>query len=397
MIFFEHVIEGPPDAVFGLMGTFRADQRPEKINLMVGIYKDEHLKSEVMPVVKKAKEKVLASDQMADYLPFDGAPQFFESLGKLVFREWGNVEDRVYATQAIGGTGALRLGADFLAQEVGKRVWIPQPTWANHRGIFERAGFTVETLPYYSSAQHGIDKSAYFKHLRSLPPKSVVLFHGTCHNPTGCDPTLEEWKEISHICKERSLLPFFDFAYQGFGDGVEEDAGPVRLFLDEGHEFLVAYSCSKNFSLYCQRVGALFVVCKEAAVKPRVGSQIKRIIRTTYSNPPAHGAKIVAEVLNDRALKVEWLKELDQMRHRISQARALLVKKLVAKAKKIDFRFVQQHKGMFSYLDLSPKQVKELMEKHGIYMLDSGRINVAGLTSQNIDRVVDQVIAVSEA
>lgn len=398
-MFFDHVLEGAPDPVFGWMGAFNADLRPHKINLMVGIYKDEHLKSELMPVVRVAKERILKSDQMADYLPFDGAPQYSELLGKLIFgsKGWTEHHARIYGAQSLGGTGAIRLGADFLAQEIGKKVWIPQPTWANHRSVFERAGFTVELLNYYSSTKHGLDKEVYFKQLRSLVPKSVVLFHAACHNPTGCDPSFEEWKEILKICKERSLIPFFDFAYQGFGEGVEEDAKVVRLFLEEGLELLIAYSCSKNFSLYCQRVGALFVVCKDSAIKVRVGSQIKRIIRTMYSNPPAHGPKIVLEILNHRELYAEWLKQLEHMRQRISSARKAFVKKIQAKAHKKDFGFVAHHKGMFSYLDLDKKEVQALIDQHAIYMLDSGRLNVGGLTVQNMDAVVESVIAVTKA
>ena len=398
-MFFDAVPESPPDAVFGMMGTFHADARSQKVNLMVGIYKDEHLKSELMPAVRTAKERALLQDLQADYLPFDGPPAFIDLLGKLVFGEqmWAAHQTRIYGAQSVGGTGALRLGADFLVKEVGANMWVPQPTWANHRGVFEKAGMKVESLRYYNPSKHCFDFEECLAHLRSLPAKSAVLFHAACHNPTGSDPTFEQWREISDVCKQRSLIPFFDFAYQGFGDGVEEDAKAVRLFLEQGHELLIAYSCSKNFSLYCQRVGAIFAVCKDSTAKTRVGSQIKRIIRTNYSNPPAHGPKIVIEILSDEKLHKQWLSELRRMKQRIERARENFVHKLMAKAKNKNFDFVRRHKGMFSYLDLDKSQVQTLIDRYAIYTLDSGRINVAGLTDQNTDAVVNAILAVCDA
>jgi aspartate/tyrosine/aromatic aminotransferase len=330
---------------------------------------------------------------LANYLSFVGLPEFLGCLGSLVFGK-GWDAGRIYAAQSLGGTGALRVGADFLAQEVGRRVYVPQPTWGNHRNIFERAGFGVESIPYYCEAKHGFDGEGYLARLGALEPKSIVVFHAACHNPTGSDPTFEEWKKISAICKERSLLPFFDFAYQGFGDGLEEDARVVRYFLEQGHEMLVAYSCSKNFSLYSQRIGALFVICKDGQARERVGSQVNRIIRAMYSNPPAHGARIVAEILTSGDLCAAWKKEVDLMRRRIVAAHKGLFDLLIAKSKSRDFSFLKGRKGMFTYLDLSKAEVQALIEQHGVYTLDNGRISVAGLTPANTPIVAEKIIAV---
>lgn len=397
-MFFHEVNEGQPDAIFGLVGAFQADVRSRKVNLLVGIYKDEHLKSELLPSVKKAKEQIFDQDLQADFLPIDGDPEFLETAGALVFGEsaWKESHSRIYSAHTVGGTSALRVGAEFLSQEVSKTVYIPNPTWPNHRSIFERAGFRVEAYPYYSHEKKGFDFDAMIGCLKALPEKTVVVLHVSCHNPSGCDPSEKEWKEISRVMLERKLLPFFDFAYQGLGDVPEKDAFSVRYFLEKGHEMLIAYSCSKNFSMYCQRVGALFIVDENSAVKLRVGSQVKRVIRANYSNPPAHGAKIVAEILKHENLKREWVQDLERMRRRLVFARGQLVDRLQAKSKKIDFNYLRPHKGMFSFIDLNKSQVQKMISEYGIYLLDNGRINVAGLTSKNIDYVAESIVAVCE-
>jgi len=395
-MFFDNVPEGPPDPIFGMLGAFEADPRVKKVNLMVGVFKDEHLRSELLPVVRQVKEKIFSSDQLADYLPMDGIAEFGQQLGALLFgkKNWEEHHRRIYVAQTIGGTGALRVGADFLAGAIAKKAYIAQPTWPNQRTIFEKAGFVVDSIHYYNRELHRFDRDAYLEKLRALEPRSVVIFHAACHNPTGSDPTFEDWKEISKICKEREIIPFFDCAYQGMGEGVEEDAKAVRLFLEEGLELLVAYSCSKNFGLYSQRVGALFVVCPDAAIKPRVGSQVRRVIRPMYSNPPAHGARIVLKILKEPELTLEWQKQLSQMRHRISIAREGLIQRLIAKSKHRDFSFLKHHKGMLSYLDLDKNQVQALIDQFGVYTLESGRISVAGLTFGNLDYVVDSIVKV---
>jgi aromatic-amino-acid transaminase len=378
-MFFDKVPEGAPDPIFGLLHAFEADTRSKKVSLMVGIFKDENLRSELLPVVRQAKEKI--SDQSADYLPIDGIAEFGQVLGALVFgKSWEAHQGRIYAAQSVGGTGALRVGAEFLAQEVSRKVYLPQPTWANHRAIFEKSGFSIETLHYYSREIHKFDPDRFLQELNEAEERSVIVFHAACHNPTGSDPTFEVWQKISEICKERQLFPFFDCAYQGLGNGLDEDARAMRMFLDDGHEMFVAYSCSKNFSLYCQRTGALFAVCPSEAVKGRVGSQVRRIIRPMVSNPPAHGARIVLKVLKDPDFFAAWQKQVAEMRRRISVARESLIQRLLAKSKKTDFSFLKHHKGMFSFLDLSKAQVQKLIDTYAIYTLDSGRINVAGLT-----------------
>lgn len=396
-MFFDHVLEGPPDPVFGLANTCQADLRPEKVNLLVGIYKNEKLQSEWIPTVKKAKDAI--ADLDIDYLPIDGLQEFCELLGPLVFggESWRQSHKNIYAAQAVGGTGALYLGAVFLAQEVTRMVAIPNPTWSNHRSIFERAGCNVLNYPYYTKEKHEFDWDAMKASLMKLPEKTAVLLQAVCHNPTGSDPSLEQWKQISDLMLERRLVPFFDFAYQGFGSGLDQDAEAVRQFKEAGHEMLIAYSCSKNFSLYCQRVGALFVVNSDEVTKKRVASQVKRMIRAIYSNPPAFGARIVAHLLKNPALKKEWEGDLASMRHRLSQMRADFIRRLCARSKKIDFQFLQKHKGMFSFLDLSEQVVQKLKDQFAIYMIGSGRINVAGLTEKNIDYVVESLIKTCES
>lgn len=398
-MFFSEISEGQPDAVFGLAGAFRADVRRHKVDLTVGIYKDEDLKAELLPSVKKAKQEIFMQDLTADYLPIDGLPDLFEELGKLLFGEavWKEAHGRIYAAHTAGGTSALRIGGEFLAQEVTKTIYLPDPTWPNHRQIFERARCRVESYPYYNRQKRGFDCDAMCQKLQTLPEKTAVILHATCHNPSGCDPTMEDWQRLSKLIKEKKLLPFFDCAYQGLGEGLEKDAGAIRYFMQQGHEMLIAYSCSKNFCLYCQRVGALFVVDENAAVKLRVGSQIKRIIRALYSNPPAHGAKIVAEILKNQTLRKEWEQELEEIRRRIVSMREELIDLLIARAKKTDFDYLRNHQGLFMFIDLTKSQIQKLINEFAVYLLDSGRINIAGLTKANIDLVVNSILAVTES
>jgi aspartate/tyrosine/aromatic aminotransferase len=394
-MFFHDVSEAPPDPIFGLLGTFNADVRKEKINLMVGIYKDDHLKAELLSSSRKAKDDILTQDLMADYLPIDGLTEMVELLGSLVFGPaWKEAHGRIYGAHTTGGTGALRVGAEFLAQEVSKVVYVPNHTWPNHRSVFERAGCKVENYPYYSREKKGFDFEAMSAFLSTMPEKSVVLLHACCHNPTGCDPTTEEWKKLSKLIKERSLFPFFDFAYQGLGSGVEKDAESIRIFLQDGHEMAIAYSCSKSFSMYSQRVGALYIVDENPAGKVRIGSQVRRIIRAIYSNPPAHGARIVAEVLKQPDLRQLWEKDLEGIRRRLNLMRETLLQRLISKAKHMNFDYLRGHKGMFSFVDLNKHQVQKMIDKFAIYMTDNGRISVAGLTAKNIDYVVNSLISV---
>lgn len=398
-MFFENVPEAKPDAIFGLTGVFQKDPRAHKVNLLVGIYKDEELRSLLLPSVKKAKEAIFSEDLLADYLPMDGLAPLVNALGALVFGEavWQKEGERIYGAQTAGGTGALRAAAEFLKTDGWEHVAIPQQTWPNHEMIFEKAGLQIHRYPYYSVQQKGIDLFAMLQGLEKLPEKTVVVFHACCHNPTGCDPTLDQWKTIAAVLKKKRLLPLFDFAYQGLGEGLEADAKAIRLFLQEGHECLVSYSCSKNFSLYCQRVGALFVVTANAHQKRTVGSQVCRMIRCLYSNPPAHGARIASYILHHSSLRGEWKQEVEGMRQRISGLREQLVQKLVIQARHTDFHYLSTHKGMFSFVHLQPQQTKRLIDEFGIYMLENGRMNVAGITDQNVEAVVKGLIAVCES
>jgi aspartate/tyrosine/aromatic aminotransferase len=395
-MFFHEIPEGQPDPIFGLNEAFQADVRPNKVNLIVGIYKDDQLRAHLMESVRKVKNQINNQDLLADYLPIDGLHDFQAQVGMLVFGEkrWKENHSRIYAAQTVGGTGALQLGGQFLAQEVSKSIAISTPTWPNHRSVFERAGLKVETYPYYNREKHGIDFDGFCSSLKRMPEKTPVLLHAICHNPTGCDFSIEQWKELSRIILERRILPFFDFAYQGLGEGLEKDRQAIEIFMNDGHEMLIAYSCAKNFSLYCQRVGALFVVDENAAVKLRVGSQIKKIIRSLYSNPPAHGARIVSALLQAPSMKEEWKKELDSMRHRIAIIRESLIQRLSTKCSRVNFEFLRHHKGMFSFIDLDKSQVQQLIDKFGIYLTDNGRISLTGLNSKNIDYVVSGIAAV---
>ncbi len=390
-MFFHEISEAQPDPIFGINEAYLADGRKDKVNLIIGIYKDEELKATLMPSVKKAKEQIFDQEIAADYLPIAGSSEFLEQIGPIVFGEkrWKENHARIFAAQTLGGTGALQLGGQFLTQEITKTVALSNPTWPNHRSIFERAGCMVVSFPYYNRKTHGVDFEAICSQLKQMDEKTAVILHPACHNPTGCDLTHDQWKEISKIILAKKLLPFFDFAYQGLGDGIEKDRKALEIFLDDGHEMLVAYSCSKNFSLYCQRVGALFVVDENSAVKLRVGSQIKKIIRSLYSNPPAHGARIVAALLQNETLKKDWENDLNVMRDRISTVRKNLVQKLPQ-----DFAFLQDHKGMFSFIDLDKAQVSRMVEEFGIYLTDNGRISLTGLNTKNIDSVVNAIKSV---
>ncbi len=395
-MFFNEVSEGMPDPVFGLTGTFKADPRPHKVDLMVGIYKDEDLKSELLGSVKEAKKRLLSHDLPADYLPFEGISLFCDALGSLLFGEelWKGLDGRTYAAEALGGTGALRVGAEFLAKWVTKTIYIPQPTWANHRQVFEKAGLSVEFYPYYNREKRAFDCEAMCQFLQKAPPKSAILLHATCHNPSGRDPSFEEWRRIFAVLKERELIPFFDCAYQGFGEGLEKDVRALQEYLKFGKEMFVAYSCSKNFSLYNERVGALFIVTEDPSIKFRVGSQVKLLIRGMYSNPPSSGARVVAEILKDANLCERWKKEVDAMRHRIESVRKNFIDRLVAKSKKVDFRYLYGHLGLFMFVDLKKSQVDLLIQKYGIYLLETGRISLAGLNQKNMDYVVSAIIEV---
>ncbi len=394
---FESVELAPRDPILGLNEQFNADTRPGKVNLGVGVYYDDEGRIPLLKAVHKAELARVQAAAPRGYLPIEGISAYNKGAQRLLLGESSPLlnSGRVLTAQALGGTGALKLGADFLKWlEPQAKVVISNPSWENHRALFERAGFQVDTYPYYDPATHGLNFEGMRNALSELPAGTIVVLHACCHNPTGVDPTLEQWKEIAKVIKEKELVPFLDIAYQGFGDGIEEDAAVVRMFADQEITMLVSSSFSKSFSLYGERVGALTLICNSSEEGERVMSQLKRVIRTNYSNPPTHGGSIVADVLNTPELFELWTQELDGMRERIRSMRSQLVQKLKENGVEQDFSFVLQQRGMFSYSGLTKEQVDALREEHGVYAVSSGRICVAALNSRNIDNVAKAIAAV---
>jgi aromatic-amino-acid transaminase len=348
-------------------------------------------------VVRDAEKRWYEREDSKAYLPIDGLATYREEVQALLFGRGSALqrEGRLVTAQALGGTGALKLGADFLKRFLPRsELYISKPSWENHRAVFEAAGFTVKEYAYYSPATHGLDFKAMRESLAALPAQSIVVLHACCHNPTGADLTAAQWQEVVEVVKSRGLVPFIDFAYQGFGDGIEEDAVAVRAFAASGIPFLVASSFSKSFSLYRERVGAVCFVTRDADESKRVTSQLKRVIRTNYSNPSSHGAQVVALVLSDKELRGRWEEELREMRERIQRMRGLFVQRLAERGIRRDFSFIAQQKGMFSYSGLELDAVRRLRSEFSIYIVDSGRICVAAMNESNIDRITDSIAKV---
>lgn len=380
------------DPILGLFEAFKADPRDRKINLGIGIYCDEEGRVPVLASVRAAQAAGAGLQGPSTYLPTEGGEAYRRAVRELVFGEADAAD--IVVVQTVAGTGALKAGADLLkALQPDAAVWMPDPTWANHAAIFGGAGLRVESYPYYDKATGGFDLAGALATLRKLPAGSVVLLHPCCHNPTGVDPSQAEWHALLDAIGERGLLPFFDMAYQGFAQGVDEDAWAVRECVRRGVACLVASSFSKIFSLYGERVGALSVVASSAEEAGRLLSQLKRVVRTNYSNPPVHGGKVVATVLATPELRQLWEEELATMRVRIKATREAFVQKLKEKAPGHDFDFVREQVGMFSYSGLTKEQVASLREQ-SIYAVDTGRICVAALNSKNIDVVVDAIAKV---
>ncbi len=394
---FSKIPLAPADPILGLTEAFQADTRATKVNLGVGVYQDGSGKVPVLSVVREAEKRWYEREDSKSYLPIDGVVTYRNEVQTLLFGKGSPLvaAGRVATAQALGGTGALKLGADFLRRFVPEaELYISRPSWENHRAVFESAGFTVKEYPYYAAATNGVDFDAMKSALASLPPRSIVLLHAACHNPTGVDLSAAQWDEVVAVCRERSLVPFVDFAYQGFGDGIEEDAVAIRAFVRADMPFLVASSFSKSFSLYRERVGAISFVTADADETKRVTSQLKRTIRTNYSSPSSHGAQTVALVLSEPDLRAAWEKELGAMRERIRSMRTLFVQRLAAKGIKRDFSFIERQRGMFSYSGLELPRVQRLRTEFGLYIVDSGRICVAALNEKNIDYVADSIAKV---
>jgi aspartate/tyrosine/aromatic aminotransferase len=391
---FETIEAAPRDAILGLTADFREDSRPEKINLSVGVYQDEHGKTPLLESVRQAEGQLATAAASKSYLPMSGSPEFVEIVRELVFGAGHEVlgSKRVATAHTPGGTGALRVAGDFLHANLPQAtLWMSSPTWPNHPNIFQAAGVPVKSFPYFDQAANSLDWDAMIEAIKQIPAGDVILLHGCCHNPTGIDPTTEQWQAIAEVVFDRGLVPLLDFAYQGFSDGIEADAAGLRTFLRPGAELMVCNSFSKNFGLYQERVGALSIVCPAESSTQAVQSQINRVIRSNYSNPPAHGGAIVNCVLRDSALRQTWEKEVAMMRDRVNGMRQNLVDALKAKGASGDYSFITKQRGMFSFTGLTKEQVNTLREQHAIYIVGSGRINVAGLTPANVERVAEAI------
>ncbi|MEY3180057.1 MAG: hypothetical protein RL614_529 [Pseudomonadota bacterium] len=397
MNLFSSVQLAPKDPIFGLTEAYTADQRPGKVNLGVGVYYTDEGKVPLLRAVLEAEKEVVAKEAPRAYIPIEGPNPYNSAVQNLLFGKDSALiqAGRVVTAECLGGTGALRVGGDFVKRlEPNSQAAISSPSWENHRGIFEAAGYTILDYTYFDPKTRGVDFDGMVKSLESFPAKTLVILHACCHNPTGADLTKDQWKTIISICQQKQLIPFLDIAYQGFADGIEEDGAAVRMFADSGMSFFVSSSFSKSFSLYGERVGALSIVTQNKEESARVLSQLKRVIRTNYSNPPTHGAAIVATVLNSPKLRQMWEDELAQMRDRIKSMRHGLKEKLAAAGISHDFSFIEAQRGMFSYSGLTADQVAKLQEQDAIYALSTGRICVAALNSKNIDRVAQAIARV---
>ncbi|MHC1478723.1 amino acid aminotransferase [Frateuria aurantia] len=397
MSLFRSVEMAPGDPILGLTEAYVADTRPEKVNLGVGIYYDEQGRIPLLDTVREVEQALAAKQLPRGYIPIDGLPAYTKATQRLLFGTDSALLEagRVATSQTIGGSGALRVGADLLKRVLPKaRIAISNPSWENHRVVFASAGFEVEDYRYYDPATHGLDFSGLLEDLGKLESGTVVLLHACCHNPTGVDLSTEQWKQVVELVKERQLLPFIDIAYQGFDQGTATDAQAIRLFAESGIEaFVVASSYSKSFSLYGERVGALSVVGASRDEALRVQSMVKRVIRANYSSPSTHGGSLVAGVLGSDELRARWEAELGAMRTRIHALRDGLVERLAAHGR--DFGFIRQQAGMFSYSGLSTAQVDRLREEYAIYAIGTGRICVAALNQGNLERVAAAVAAVT--
>ena len=387
----------PRDPILGLTEAYNADRNPKKVNLGVGVYYDDNGKVPLLECVQRAERVLVEQAAPRNYLPIDGLPAYDRAVRELVFgaNATAVVEGRVVTVQALGGTGGLKIGADFLRYMAPKaEVWISDPSWENHRGIFENAGFTVHAYPYYDAATHGVNFKGMIATLRAAPAGSIMVLHACCHNPTGADLSGEQWKTVIEEVSSHGLIPFLDIAYQGFGAGLDADGAPVRSFAQAGIPVLVSSSFSKSLSLYGERIGSLSVVAQSGEEAGRVLSQLKRLVRTNYSNPPTHGGQVAATVLTSPELRSLWEQELGRMRERIREMRRELVQKLRARAPRADFSFIEQQRGLFAYSGLSREQVVKLREESAVYMIESGRVCVAALNTKNIDYAADCIARV---
>src|SRR5215510_3485522 len=387
---FAQIELAPPDPIIGLTEAFNNDANPKKVNLGAGVYQDGAGRVPILGVVREAQERLLEKEETKNYMPIDGIPAFNQQVQALLLGADSGA--RAVTVQALGGTGALKVGADFLKRFFSSsQVWISDPSWENHRALFEAAGFTVNNYPYYNPETHGLDFTSMLGTLKGAPALTIVVLHACCHNPTGVDLSHEEWMRLVDLFQTSGLIPFLDFAYQGFSEGIEADAFAVRAFAEAGVPCLIANSFSKSFNLYRERIGALTIVSASEEEAKRVRSQVKRVIRTNYSSPASHGAQLVATVLTDDGLRARWEGELTEMRQRIRRMRDLFVRRLRQKGVEQDFSFIERQRGMFSYSGLSRVAVDRLRDEYSIYIVGSGRICVAALNEKNIDYVCEAI------
>ncbi|KAL1305181.1 hypothetical protein AAFC00_002102 [Neodothiora populina] len=393
------VPQGPP-AILGITEAFKADSHPEKINLGVGAYRDDKGKPYVLPSVDEAEQQVIKKKLDKEYAGITGVPAFTKAAALLAYGPDSAAikEDRIAITQSISGTGALRIGGAFLERHYpgAKTIYIPTPSWANHNAVFKDSGLKVEKYRYYNKDTIGLDFDGMVEDIKNMPKGSIVLLHACAHNPTGIDPTEEQWRKISDVVKEGGHFPFFDMAYQGFASGdTDKDAFALRHFIKEGHLPALCQSFAKNMGLYGERVGAFSIVCEDAAEKKRVDSQIKILVRPLYSNPPVHGARIASTILNDPALNKQWLGEVKGMADRIITMRALLKENLEKLGSKHDWSHITSQIGMFAYTGLKPEQMDQLAKECSVYATKDGRISVAGITSGNVKRLAESIYKVT--
>lgn len=397
MSLFEHIQAAPADPILGLGEAFKAETREGKINLGIGVYMNAEGVTPIMSAVKIAEARLLDEEIHKNYLTIDGVQAFNAHTKEVLFGKDAEIiqTGRVKTAQSLGGTGALRIAAEFIKRHTSaQNIWISNPTWPNHNAIANAVGLTVKPYRYYNAETHGLDWDNMIADLSQAQAGDVVLLHGCCHNPTGIDPTPAQWETLAKMSAEKGWLPLFDFAYQGLGNGLEEDAYGLRTFVKHNKELLIASSYSKNFGLYNERVGAFTLIGATPEEATRAFSQVKSIIRVLYSNPASHGASTVSRVLDDEELKASWIAELDEMRDRIKTMRNKMVELLKEKGAKQDFSFIAEQNGMFSFSGLTPEQVDRLRDEFAIYAVRSGRINVAGITDKNIDALCEAIVKV---
>ena len=386
----------PPDSIFGLIEQFKKDTNPNKVNLSVGVYQDESGATPVMKCVRLAEQKMLEAAGTKSYLPIDGRPNYNRAIGKLILGELYDKPDfHAVSAQTPGGTVSLRIAGELLRRVFNvDTIWMSNPTWANHPKIYAAAGLNVKKYDYLDEQGTRLDFDSMVSTLSQAEPNQAVLLHTVCHNPTGVDPSPEQWEQLCSVVKEKQLFPIFDFAYQGFGTDLDSDAFPIRSYVESGGEALICNSFSKNFGLYAERVGGITAVSQNEDASKAMLSQIKLTIRTMYSNPPLHGGTIVDTVLNDPELRQVWETELAAIRNRILELRSKFVQAMEAKLPQRDFEYILQQRGMFSYSGLTANQVERLREEHAIYALSSGRINIAGINSGNLDQICNAIASV---